>query len=218
VYHQERASPYAHPARFTDELIVKPQGVPDLQPSILQRIAESSEGYPSSRAGKGEEGDAVSWVAGQRPGTGLEDERLAPAGHHGGPEANPLGGEHDVRDGEEGAEPPSGGAEEVYRGRPSIPDGQDCQVTIHLILSNWIALQQGSAFLDFPYLHLSQRIQVPDDEIRDHAGLQGVPGPAVRGHYQVRSSGDAPEQIWRVRGAVQEDGGPHARTSSPAGT
>ena len=42
--------------------------------------------------------------------------------------------------------------------------------------------------------------------------------PAVRGYHQIRPSGYGPEQFRRVREAVQEDGGPQASWSSPAGS
>src|SRR3989337_1653290 len=78
VYHQERALPHADPTHSTDQLVVKPQSVPDLQPGVFQRIAESLQGHPGSRAGKGEDRYAVSRAPGHLPGTRLEAERLGP--------------------------------------------------------------------------------------------------------------------------------------------
>jgi hypothetical protein len=45
---------------------------------------------------------------------------------------------------------PSGGAEEVYRGRPPVPDGHDGEVAVHLVLPDRVSLQHGPALLDFP--------------------------------------------------------------------
>src|SRR3712207_3148213 len=104
MYHQEHTLLHAHPARSTYQLVVESQGVPGLQSGVLQRVAEPSEGHPGGWTGKGEDGHAVLGGPCHDPGTALEDERLAPASHHGGLQAYPLGGEQDVRDGEEGAE------------------------------------------------------------------------------------------------------------------
>ena len=58
-----------------------------------------------------------------------------------------------------------------------------------------MALQGGPTPLDFSREFFSQRVHIPDDEIRHNPGLQRVTGPTVSGDYEVCKSGDAPEQI-----------------------
>src|SRR5215210_8398836 len=132
--------------------------------------------------------------------------------------ADPLGGEQDVRGGENGPQPPSDGAEEVGRGRPPLSGRQYREVAVHLVFPNRVALQGGPASLDLPRELFPQRVHIPDDEVWDDPGLQRVPGPTVGGDHEVCASGDVLDQAWRVRRAVQEDSGPQVMWSWSAGS
>src|SRR5215210_970949 len=132
--------------------------------------------------------------------------------------ADPLGGEQDVRGGENGPQPPSDGAEEVGRGRPPLSGRQYREVAVHLVFPNRVALQGGPASLGLPRELFPQRVHIPDDKVWDNPGLQRVPGPTVGGDNEVRTSSDVPDQAWRVRRAVQEDCGPQVMRFSSAGS
>src|SRR5215211_6407130 len=218
MHHQERAFPYAHPGLRADQLVVKPEGVSGLQAGILQRIFHTFEGDVSGGTREGEDRDAVPWSSSHRLGSGLDHEHPPPVGHDRGTQADPLGGEQDVRSGEEGPEPSSYCAEEVRLCRPLLPGGQYREMAVHLVFPHRMALQGGSASLDLPREVFPQRVHVSDEEIRHDPGLQRVTRPTVGGDYQVRKSGDVPDQIRRVGRAVQEDRGPQATRSWSPGT
>ena len=58
-----------------------------------------------------------------------------------------------------------------------------------------MTLQGATEPHDFSGEIFSQRVHIPDDEIRHNPGLERVTGPTVSGDYEVCKSGDAPEQI-----------------------